>query len=86
MLRRREAARGSIRLGRLRLPRLIPPTFFQALETYGFLYRACKNVIYSRNVMCHAAEMVQGNLQSAKTKAHDVEGLLWRGWNGKRMI
>jgi hypothetical protein len=26
-------------------------TFLQALETYGFLYRACKNVVYSRNVM-----------------------------------
>jgi hypothetical protein len=25
----------------------------QALETCGFLYRACKNVIYSRNVICH---------------------------------
>jgi hypothetical protein len=26
-------------------------TFLQLLETYGFLYRNCKNVIYSRNVM-----------------------------------
>jgi hypothetical protein len=26
-------------------------TFLQLLETYGFLYRNRKNVIYSRNVM-----------------------------------
>jgi hypothetical protein len=45
--------RGFVRLGRLRLPRLTPPTFLQALETCGFLCRACKNVIYSRNVRRH---------------------------------
>jgi hypothetical protein len=44
------ALRGSVRLGRLRLPRLTAPTFLQALETYGFLYRACKNVIYRRTL------------------------------------
>jgi hypothetical protein len=39
-------------------PHHTPPTFLQALETYGFLYRACKNVIYSRNVMRNAGEFV----------------------------
>jgi hypothetical protein len=28
-------------------------TFLRLLETYGFLYRSRKNVIYSRNVMRH---------------------------------
>jgi hypothetical protein len=28
-------------------------TFLRLLETYGFPYRNRKNVIYSRNVMCH---------------------------------
>jgi hypothetical protein len=31
-------------------PRQPPPTFLQALETCGFLYWACKNVIYSRTL------------------------------------
>ena len=31
-------------------PRHAPPTFLQALETYGFLYQACKNVIYSASI------------------------------------
>jgi hypothetical protein len=30
-------------------------TFFCALETYGFLYSAQKNVAYNRNVMCNGA-------------------------------
>jgi hypothetical protein len=29
--------------------RFFSGTFLRLLETYGFLYRACKNVIYSQN-------------------------------------
>ena len=47
------AARGYVRLGRLRLPRLTSPTFLRLLETYGFLYRNRKNVVYlERYVKC----------------------------------
>jgi hypothetical protein len=45
------AARGSVSLGRLRLPHSTPPTFLRLLERFAFLYRNHKNVIYSRNVM-----------------------------------
>jgi hypothetical protein len=42
----------SIRLGHGLAPIPTPHsgTFLQALETYGFPYRACKNVVNSRNV------------------------------------
>jgi hypothetical protein len=33
--------------------RFFSATFLRLLETYGFLYRNRKNVIYSRNVMCN---------------------------------
>jgi hypothetical protein len=33
--------------------RFFSGTFFCALETYGVLYRAQKNVAYNRNVMRH---------------------------------
>jgi hypothetical protein len=46
-----KATRSSVRPGRLRLPRLTLPAFFCALERSTFLYRAQKNVRYSRNVM-----------------------------------
>jgi hypothetical protein len=31
-------------------------TFLRLLECFAFLYRNRKNVIYSRNVMCHFSE------------------------------
>jgi hypothetical protein len=34
--------------------RFFSATFLRLLETYGFLYRNRKNVIYSRNVMRNA--------------------------------
>jgi hypothetical protein len=38
-------------VGLTALVRFFSATFLRLLETYGFLYRNRKNVIYSRNVM-----------------------------------
>ena len=40
------AARGYVRLGRLRLPRLTPPTFCKPWSCYASPYSGLQNVVY----------------------------------------
>jgi hypothetical protein len=46
--------------------RFFSGTFFCALETYGFLYRNCKNVAYNRNVMRHFGEFLEKIIDNYK--------------------
>jgi hypothetical protein len=76
---RRFAPRGCVRLGRLRLPRLTPPTFLWRKTLRVFLSRH-KNVAYSRNVKRHRNPELIGRPPRIRARRGEEK---FYGWKAK---